>query len=74
MMLKIIKSKTKNIFDKMERLEVSGRNIEHILLAEFDIDKGSTLKHQIPGPIPNYADEYAAASTLLKRLLKRFTY
>ena len=63
MMLKIIKSKTKNIFDKMERLEVSGRNIEHILLAEFDIDKGSTLKHQIPGPIPNYADEYTAAST-----------
>ncbi len=46
----------------MERMEMSGRNIEHILLAEFDIDKGSTLKHQIPGPIPNYADEYTAAS------------
>lgn len=39
---------------------MSGRNIEHILLAEFDIDKGSTLKHQIPGPIPNYADDFLA--------------
>jgi hypothetical protein len=48
----------------MERMEMSGRNIEHILLAEFDIDKGSTLKHQIPGPIPNYADEYTAALML----------
>ncbi|KAL6072728.1 Docking domain of Afi1 for Arf3 in vesicle trafficking-domain-containing protein [Balamuthia mandrillaris] len=27
-------------------------NVSHILLAEFDIDKGSTLRYQVPQPVP----------------------
>ena len=28
----------------------SMRNCEYILLAEFDIDEGSTLRHEFPAP------------------------
>ena len=28
------------------------KNVEYVLLAEFDIDKGSTVRHQYPSPCP----------------------
>ena len=29
--------------------------VSHVLLAEFDIDTGSTLRHAVPAPIDGYA-------------------
>jgi len=33
-----------------ESVSPSGRHVEYVLLAEFDIDKGSVLKLQYPRP------------------------
>lgn len=37
-----------------------GRLVDYILLAEFDIDTGSTVRHIFPKPIPNYSNDYFA--------------
>lgn len=50
------------------------RNIEYILLAEFDIDKGSTLRHQIPGPIPSYPEEYHYSLNILYLFIFIFNF
>lgn len=34
--------------------------IDYIILAEFDIDTGSTVRHQFPGAIPGYAADFFA--------------
>ena len=33
---------------------------EHIILAEFDIDTGSTVRHKYPASVPGYADDWFA--------------
>ena len=35
----------------MDTFQGRPRNVEYILLAEFDITAGSTVKHQFPYPI-----------------------
>lgn len=34
--------------------------VEHIILAEFDIDTGSTVRHQYPHPIPGHESDHFA--------------
>ncbi|CAM9659828.1 unnamed protein product, partial [Chrysoparadoxa australica] len=34
--------------------------VDHIILAEFDIDTGSTVRHKYPGPVPGYSDDWFA--------------
>lgn len=38
--------------------------ISYVLVAEFDIDTGSTLRHQYPSVIPGYTPDYFAESML----------
>jgi predicted transcriptional regulator len=38
--------------------------VDYILLAEFDIDSGSTLKHQYPNEIPDYKPDWFAEHML----------
>eukprot|EP01039_Chlorochromonas_danica_P004229 gene4229-4646_t len=38
--------------------------IDYVLLAEFDIDTGSTLRHQFPSPIPGYKADWLAEHML----------
>ncbi|KAG5182589.1 docking domain of Afi1 for Arf3 in vesicle trafficking-domain-containing protein [Tribonema minus] len=48
---------------KLARTGASGdcpRLVDYILLAEFDIDTGSTLRHKYPGPVPGYRDDWFA--------------
>ena len=34
--------------------------VDHILLAEFDIDTGSTVRHQYPQPVEGYKNDWFA--------------
>ncbi len=34
--------------------------VDHILLAEFDVDTGSTVRHKYPCPVPGYTDDFFA--------------
>jgi Docking domain of Afi1 for Arf3 in vesicle trafficking len=34
--------------------------VDHIILAEFDIDTGSTVRHKYPCPVPGYKDDWFA--------------
>ena len=34
--------------------------VDHILLAEFDIDTGSTVRHQYPQPVDGYQNDWFA--------------
>ena len=34
--------------------------VDHILLAEFDIDTGSTVRHQYPEPVDGYKNDWFA--------------
>ena len=34
--------------------------VDHILLAEFDIDTGSTVRHQYPNPVDGYQNDWFA--------------
>ena len=38
--------------------------IDYIVLAEFDIDSGSTIRHQYPSSIPNYREDWLAENML----------
>ena len=40
------------------------RICDYIVLAEFDIDTGSTVRHQYPSKIPNYPDDWFAENML----------
>lgn len=40
--------------------EYGGRMAEVVLFAEFDIDKGSTLRESFPNEIPHYSPEFFA--------------
>lgn len=42
----------------------TGNLCEYIVLAEFDIDTGSTVRHMFPSPIPNYAADWFAENML----------
>lgn len=51
--------------------------VDFVILAEFDIDSGSTVRHQFPSAIPNYAEDYLANMMLPEGLHNRssdFTY
>ncbi len=34
--------------------------MDHILLAEFDVDTGSTVRHKYPSQVPGYTDDFLA--------------
>lgn len=38
--------------------------VSYILLAEFDLTTGSTLRHQFPKPVPNYEPDFFAEKML----------
>ena len=38
--------------------------VDYVVLAEFDIDTGSTVRHQFPSPIPGYSEDYFANNML----------
>ncbi len=38
--------------------------VDFILLAEFDIDSGSTIRHHYPSHIPNCMDDWLAENML----------
>ena len=38
--------------------------VDFIVLAEFDIDSGSTIRHQYPSQIPNYREDWLAENML----------
>lgn len=42
------------------RNEMAEPLVDYILLAEFDIDTGSTVRHQYPAPIPGYKNDWFA--------------
>lgn len=51
--------------------------VDYVLLSEFDIDTGSTLRHQYPSPIPNYKADWFAEHMLPEGAHNResdFTY
>ncbi len=45
-----------------ERVTLAGapKLVDHILLAEFDVDTGSTVKYKYPGHVPGYSDDFFA--------------
>ena len=47
------------------------RAVDFVILAEFDIDTGSTIRHQYPKPIPGYTADYFANYMLPEGAHKR---
>ena len=47
-------------FDIERRIPEGSSMVSHILLAEFDIDTGSTLRHTVPEPVEGYQDDWFA--------------